>query len=581
MAYDDSVAADFVIEAREIADRLGEQLVALEQLPDDAELLNAVFRGFHTIKGGAGFLDLAPLVEACHVVEEAFGCVRGGKRQADADLFDGAQALLDHVQRMLAELAAGQTLSPAPAHLCERMRLWAGDEATPAAPAAPAAALAAFAQGDGPVSDDEFEALLDQLHGGLPGAQPPPPPAPAPQPPRAARPEASPPAARAEPAAEATLRIEARRLDAIVNLVGELVLSRNRLKTLRSRFRDEELERAVTAIDVATTRLQGAVMRTRMQPVGRVFQRFPKLARDVARMLDKEVELVLEGADTELDRTLVESLADPLVHLVRNAIDHGIEAPAVRERIGKPRAGRVLLAARQEGDHIAIEVRDDGAGMDPEVLRAKAVEKGVLDAEQAARLGPEECYALIFHPGFSTRSNVSEISGRGVGMDVVQSKIRDLNGRVQIQSRLGLGTAFVVRVPLTLAILPALLVQCAERAFALPLARVQEVVRYDRSRLRWFDGHPMVDLHGQTTPLLGLRRWLGEREDDGDGHLVLVQSGDGCLGLHVDHVRGREEVVVKPLPRPLHALPGYVGATLTGDGRMALILDVDALGRAA
>ncbi len=571
---DDSVTADFLVEAGEIAERLGEELVALEQAPDDPALLNAVFRGFHTIKGGAGFLELPPLVDACHAVEEAFGAIRAGKRRADAIVFDGAQSLLDRVCAMLAALADGTEMQPAPAALIERVLEWAGaGKPRPTASGTPPKAVEAFVQGDEPITDDEFEALLDQLQGDVPEVvAPAPPTAPPPREPSNTR------APEPPPTADPTLRIEARRLDAIVNLVGELVLARNRLKTLRARLRDDQLDRAVGVLDVATTRLQNAVMKTRMQPVGRVFQRFPKLARDVARSLNKEVELVLEGAETELDRTLVESLSDPLVHLVRNAIDHGIEAPDERERRGKPRAGRLLLAARQEGDQIAIEVREDGAGMDPDAIRRKAIEKGAIEPEAAARLSPEECHQLIFLPGFSTKEAVTEVSGRGVGMDVVQSRIRELNGRVQIVSKQGEGTAFIVRVPLTLAILPALLVSGRERTFALPLARVEEVLNFDSDRLRWVDGHPVLNQSGRTLPLISLSHWLGgDPASEQEQHLVVMHSGETRIGLRVDRVLGREEIVVKPLPKPMHSLPGHVGAALTGDGSLALILDVEGM----
>ncbi|HBK45538.1 MAG TPA: chemotaxis protein CheA, partial [Xanthomonadaceae bacterium] len=386
------------------------------------------------------------------------------------------------------------------------------------------------------------------------------------------------PAAKPASEAEHTVRVDTKRLDAIVNLIGELVLSRNRLKTLRVRLRDEELDRAVSTLDIATARLQSAVMRTRMQPVGKVFSRFPKVARDVARSLQKEVELELIGAETELDRNLVEALADPLVHLVRNAIDHGIEAPALREASGKQRSGHVRLSAQQEGDYVSIEVQDDGAGIDPERLREKAREKGLIDAEAAARLSTDECLHLIFLPGFSTKAEVTDISGRGVGMDVVQSRIRELSGTIQIQSELGRGSRFMIRVPLTLAILPTLLVQAGEDVYALPLARVVEVLHAPQTSLGWFDGRAVLDRRSHTLPLVDLRRWLGVPTPPTPLlTVVLLQAGESRFGLVVDQVRGREEVVIKPLPRALRGLPGYAGATLIGDGRMSLILDVDGL----
>lgn len=610
-AFADDIAADFILEAQEILDRLGEQLVTLEQAPQDAEQLNLVFRGFHTLKGGAGFLSITPMVELCHVAEETLGLARSGKAELLAHHFDAAQQSLDWLQAMLDAVAAGTEPAPAPANLIAQFDIGTAPAPTPVKAVATVAAgndsdlisedefealldalhgstapgvTPAAKADDDLISEDEFEALLDQLHGGAaPGAQPPaaviapaPPPRPAPAP--APKPTAPPkPAAKAvEP--EQTVRVDTKRLDAIVNLIGELVLSRNRLKTLRTRLKDEELDRAVSTLDIATARLQSAVMRTRMQPVGKVFSRFPKVARDVARAMDKEVDLELVGADTELDRNLVEALADPLVHLVRNAIDHGVEAPDLREAQGKPRMGHVRLSAQQEGDYVSIEIQDDGAGIDPERLRAKAREKGLIDPEAAARLSSEECLHLVFLPGFSTKQEVTDISGRGVGMDVVQSRIRELSGQIQIQSELGRGSRFLIRVPLTLAILPTLLVQAGQDVYALPLARVMEVLHAPATSLGWFDGRAVLDRKSHTLPLVDLRQWLDV--PPAPSHLltiVVLQMGETRFGLVVDQVRGREEVVIKPLPKALRGLRGYAGATLIGDGRMALILDVDGL----
>lgn len=540
----DDIAADFIIEAQEILDRLGEQLVELEQAPSDQEQLNAVFRGFHTLKGGAGFLAITPMVELCHAAEEALGLVRSGKASLQAGHFDAAQQSLDWLQAMLDAVAGGQPAQAAPAELIARFDM--SGAALPTSTPAPATAAPA-----------------------TPAA----PPSSAP-----AAPAGPKPAARAPAEAEHTVRVDTKRLDAIVNLTGELVLARNRLKTLRSRIKDEELERAVSSLDLATARLQSAVMRTRMQPVGKVFSRFNKLARDVARSLAKEVELEIIGADTELDRNLVEALADPLVHLVRNAIDHGVETPALREATGKSRVGNVRLAAQQEGDFVSIEINDDGAGIDPERLRAKAREKGLIEPETAARLSSEECLQLIFLPGFSTKQAVTDISGRGVGMDVVQSRIRELSGQIQIQSELGRGSRFLIRVPLTLAILPTLLIAAGQDVYALPLARVVEVLHAPAKALRWFDGRLILDRKHTTLPLVDLRHWLGVDAEDGALlTVVLLQAGESRFGLVVDQVIGREEVVIKPLPKVLRGLPGYAGATLIGDGRMALILDVDGL----
>ena len=573
------IAADFLIEAQEILDRLGEQLVTLEQDPSDSEQLNAVFRGFHTLKGGAGFLGIQPMVNLCHAAEETLGLVRAGQATLEPQHFDAAQQSLDWLQQMLDAIGAGEDPPHAPQMLIDQFDVQ-GHAAPAPKPATPPAAGAAAASGGDLISDDEFEALLDQLHGdGVPTTVASPAPAPPPRPQPAPKPApAGKPVAKAGGETEQTIRVDTKRLDAIVNLVGELVLSRNRLKTLRARIRDEELDRAVSGLDIATARLQTAVMRTRMQPVGKVFSRFPKVARDVARQLQKEVDLELVGADTELDRNLVEALADPLVHLVRNAIDHGIEVPSLREACSKPRQGHVRLSAQQEGDFVTIEIRDDGAGIDPERLRVKALEKGLIDPEAAARLSHDECLQLVFLPGFSTKAEVTDISGRGVGMDVVQSRIRELSGQITIHSDVGRGSRFVIRVPLTLAILPTLLVQAGDPVYALPLARVMEVLHAPSESLRWFDGQAVLDRQSHTLPLVDLRQWL--RVDPVMAPLltiVVLQMGEQRFGLIVDQVRGREEVVIKPLPRAVRGLPGYAGATLIGDGRMALILDVDGL----
>lgn len=548
------IAADFLIEAREILDQLGEQMVALEHAPADRNCLNTVFRGFHTIKGGAGFLDFVPMVSICHAVEDRLNVARDGTVPMDASAFDDTQQALDLLVDMLAAVSNGEEPVPAPAGLIQSLRDGAKGFVT-SMPTLPGNAATAKPDAIGKHASE----------------------APATVAPAPARAKPAPVAA-PKAAEDPTVRVDVRRLDAMVDLVGELVLARNRLKTIRPRLRDEDLDRAVTALDVATSRLQSAVMMVRMQPVGRVFARFPKLARDVARQVSKSVELDIVGADTELDRNLVEALADPLVHLVRNAIDHGIEAPATRRANGKPEQGTVRLSAQQEGDHVSIEVSDDGAGIDPEKIRRSACNKGLIDADAAARLTSEECLNLIFMAGFSTRSEVSDLSGRGVGMDVVQSKIRELSGQVQIHSEVGRGTRFVIRVPLTLAILPTLLVELDGDVYALPLVRVVEVLAHERVEAIWVDGQSMLDLRDEPLPLIDLRTWLGLTPEPATAKTcVVLQSGDQRFCLTVDRVRGREEVVIKALPRTLRGLAGYAGASLVGDGRMALILDVDAL----
>ncbi len=666
---DDDIRADFLTEAGELLERLGEQLVDLERNPADRELLNAVFRAFHTVKGGAGFLNLKAMVELCHIAEEVFGVVRSGGRPMTPELMDATMQSLDQLVSMMAEVADGNDPTPAPPALLAALRANAATGAAsgpvPAVPvAAPPVAGAAAAPatvvegperksgqkpGAGPkakgrkpakskaappvdpnsISEDEFEALLDQLHGssipgkaaveapaapasgeitedefeklldlyhggGVPGAASPavvqdfdktpsavvaPGPAPATVP----APVAATPAAAAAPAGETTVRVDTVRLDQMMNLVGELVLVRNRLKTLRGKQATAEaFAKSVGELDHITRSLQAAVMKIRMQPIKKVFSKFPKLARDVARGLGKQVDVELIGEDTDLDKNLVEALADPLVHMVRNSVDHGIEMPQLRAASGKPTTGKLVLAAEQQGDHILISVRDDGAGIDPEKLRRKVVEKGLMDAAVAARLTSDECLQLVFMAGFSTKEQVSDLSGRGVGMDVVKSKITALNGSVVIESKIGQGSCVKLRVPLTLAILPALMVAVGNRLLALPLADVFDVFALDESRTRHLDHWQAVLYRNSTLRLVDLQEWSGAQgpTTDAPRHVVVAQANGERYGFIVHTVKAREEVVIKPLGLGLRGLAGLAGATVTGEGRVALIVDFPGLVRA-
>ena len=722
---DEEILQDFLVEAGEILEQLSEQLVELESRPDDMNLLNAIFRGFHTVKGGAGFLQLNELVECCHIAENVFDILRKGSRRVDSELMDVVLEALDAVNGMFTEVRERVELTPAtpqllaalarlaepasavelaavaapeaqvapepeaeaegditdnefeqlldalaePAPAVEAAPLAASgdeitddefealldqlhgkgqfvapaEEAAPAQVAAPVAAASSdeitddefealldqlhgkgqfVAGNDEPtavvtpsaesssenITDDEFEALLDQLHGKgkfvEPAAAAPVAPAPAAA---AAKPAESKPvakpapapapvAAKVEPAksaapaaaadkpaaseAETTVRVDTARLDEIMNMVGELVLVRNRLVRLGSNSGDEAMAKAVSNLDVVTADLQTAVMKTRMQPIKKVFGRFPRLVRDLARNLKKEINLELVGEETDLDKNLVEALADPLVHLVRNSVDHGIESPEQREANGKSRSGKIILAAQQEGDHILLSISDDGNGMDPDVLRAKAVEKGVLDRDAADRLSEAECYNLIFAPGFSTKAEISDVSGRGVGMDVVKTKISQLNGIINIYSAKGQGTKIVIKVPLTLAIMPTLMVMLGNQAFAFPLVNVNEIFHLDLSRTNVVDGQEVVIVRDKALPLFYLKRWLihsAAHEEQREGHVVILSVGTQRIGFVVDQLVGQEEVVIKPLGKMLQGTPGMSGATITGDGRIALILDVPSM----
>ncbi|TVP58325.1 MAG: chemotaxis protein CheA [Halomonadaceae bacterium] len=679
---DEEILQDFLVEAGEILDQLSEQLVELENNPDDHDLLNAIFRGFHTIKGGAGFLQLDALVDCCHVAENVFDILRNGQRVVTSTLMDTVLLTLDRVNTMfeevrnreeltpadpellaaLAELAQPQSDTPAPAETAPvahgasadsepgditddefEALLDALDGEKAAKAPAPVSAEASAGAGNGDISDDEFENLLDQLHGkgkhqgalpvtpGNSSQEPEVNPAspqnqdssehitddefeslldelhgrgkfqaaPAPGAAVSVTPKASPASAKA-PAPEAeksapvkggkeqaavatdtTVRVDTKRLDDIMNMVGELVLIRNRLKKLSDEVDEERIQKTVASLDVVTGDLQSSVMQTRMQPIKKVFGRFPRVVRDLARSLNKDISLSMSGEETDLDKNLVEALSDPLVHLVRNAVDHGIESPEVREAAGKPRTGKVLLSAEQEGDHILLVIEDDGAGMDPGVLRRKAVEKGLFDQEVADRLNDNECFNLIFAPGFSTKELISDVSGRGVGMDVVKTKINQLNGTISIDSELGRGSRIVIKVPLTLAIMPTLMVKLEDQSFALPLVNVVEIFHLDLSKKNVVDGRECIVVRDRVYPLFHIKKWLIQgaygAPESVNAHVVIIAVGTKRVGFVVDQLVGQEEVVIKPLGQMLQGTPGMAGATITGDGRIALIIDVPSL----
>ncbi len=676
---DEEILQDFLVEAQDLLEQLNEQLVDLEQAPDDSDLLNAIFRAFHTIKGGAGFIGIKPLVEVCHRAENVFDKIRNGEMAYTPEVADVILKVYDTIQAIIERLAEGERDieddAVDPDLLKELDALFGGEgpaqeeasqqEAGDSAESSAAAEvqldlppdwdpdeeitdeefemllkmreekLAQTQQQGGEaaggevklelpegwdpdeeITDEEFEALLKmreeklqqasssgseeqaaasaQPAGSVPAQQPEekkdmaakPAEKPAEKKPAAksadsGKSEAGKGAAAHQPKQESTVRVDTKRLDEIMNLVGELVLVRNRLLTLRNgtEVDIEEISNAVSNLDHVTTDLQASVMKTRMQPVKKVFGRFPRVVRDLARKLGKEIELELRGEDTDLDKNLVEALADPLVHLVRNSVDHGIEPPEERVKAGKPRVGKIILAAEQEGDHILLSITDDGRGMDPEKLKRKAIEKGLIDEMTAQQMSDKEAFELIMAPGFSTAETISDISGRGVGMDVVKSMITRLNGSIEIDSVLGEGTQIKIRVPLTLAILPTLMVAFGDDSYSIPLTSVQEIFDYDPAHTNRIDGQMMVQLRERSIPLYFLKKWLApdlapaEDREEND-KVVIVNVGGQRIGLVVEQVRGQEEVVIKPLGVMLQKLAGYAGATITGNGSIALILDL-------
>lgn len=607
---DDELIQEFLVEAGELIDALNEQLVELEQDPTEKELLNAVFRGFHTIKGGAGFLDAKPLIEVCHRAENVLDKIRSGQLSFSGDVAQSIVRAYDvicvHIDNLgnetplednepdlinlLDKFSGNKIEPPVESNASKEVSLTLAEDADPdgditeeefeallnqrdnpvakSAPETVKLQLESGADPDGEISEDEFEALLDQREmiaseSSVNNSQ-------TNQPENEKKPT--------KKNTDSSVRVDTRRLDDIMNLVGELVLVRNRLLTLRtSTESSDELSNAVANLDHVTTDLQASVMKTRMQPVKKVFGRFPRVVRDLARNLGKDIDLSMNGENTDLDKNLVEALADPLVHLIRNSCDHGIEMPEDRIANGKPRKGQIVLSAEQEGDHILLSIADDGKGIEPEMLRRKAVEKGIMDSATAAKLDDKSALGLIMSAGFSTAEAVSDLSGRGVGMDVVKSMITKLNGSIDIHSVPNEGTRMSIRVPLTLAILPTLMVSFGDDNYAIPLTSVQEIFDYETASTNKVDGQMMVRLRDQSVPLHFISTWLAPDIDVSDPRnmkVVIISVGNQKSGLIVEQVNGQEEIVIKPLGNMLKSVRGYAGATITGNGKIAFILDL-------
>ncbi len=585
-AYADAeLLADFLNEAGELLENVDVQLVDLERRPDDDALLNTIFRGFHTIKGGAGFLEAHALVDLCHKTENLFDRLRKGEIRLAPAMMDLIMAATGEVRRMFDEMGQGLQTTPSPASLIDALVRAASDEPAVVAALAPAP-VTLPPPSPAPRGEPDwqvlYDALLDRVSRPAPAASGTPAGAP-PAARAAAQAKAPSKAAAVAPAKETSLRVDTARFDQILNLSGEIGMTRNRLNCLQAALSQggdssdvrKNLEKSLSELDAQVADLQGAVMKARMQPVGRVFQKYIRLARDLARGLGKAAALVREGEETEIDKTILEELNDPLVHLVRNAIDHGVESPDKRAASGKPARAEVRLSARQIGDQIVIEIADDGNGMRPEVIRAKAVEKGLLSAADACTLDDRQSLNLVLLPGFSTKTEVTDLSGRGVGLDVVATNIRRLKGRVDIESRPGHGTRFIVTLPLTLAILPVLMLKSGTQPYALPLSCVHEIISLDAPKVQHVGSRPAVVLRGEALPLLDLSALLGKAQGNLPPVAVLVRSGDARMLIAVDQTLGKDEVMVKPLGE--YKPRGVSGATLSGDGDLVLVLELSEL----
>ena len=628
------IMEDFLIEAFELIEQIDHDLVELEANPEDLELLNRIFRVAHTVKGSSSFLNFDVLTELTHHMEDVLNKARKGELKITPDIMDVVLESVDMMKGLLesirdngSDAAAGIDIK----NICASLTQISEGEAPSAAPEAPAAAPAPEpvkepepatpAEEAAPevsdaelskLSDSEVEAEIERLlkvrkaedqarraSKGIapkspeeiaPAASAAPAPAPKPAPSRERDADKKVPAASSNSAVaqEQTIRVEVKRLDHLMNLIGELVLGKNRLLKIYDDVEEryegekflEELNQVVSSLSLVTTDIQLAVMKTRMLPIAKVFNKFPRMIRDLSRELGKQIDLEISGEETELDKSIVEEIGDPLVHIIRNSCDHGIEDPETRKAMGKPEKGLVQLKAYNEGNHIVVEIVDDGKGLDADMLKAKSIEKGIITEREADAMSEKEAFGLIFKPGFSTAAKVTNVSGRGVGMDVVKTNIEKLNGIIDIESEVGKGTVMKLKIPLTLAIIQSLLVGTQEEFYAIPLASVLETVRVPIDDIYTIDGKNVLRLRDEVLSLVRLSDVFGVNKvfDGGDQtYVVIIGVAEAKLGIIVDTLVGQEEIVIKSMGDYLQNIPGIAGATIRGDGRVTLIIDVGAM----
>ena len=629
---------DFLVESFELIEQIDHDLVELESNPDDLELLNRIFRVAHTVKGSSSFLNFDTLTKLTHHMEDVLNKARHGELKITADVMDVVLKSVDMMKGLLVSIrdngndsSSGIDISQICLQLTAISEGQSHASATPAAapepapapePVTPAAAdipPSAIPDDIDPntLSEDQVNAEIERLlkvrkaedearraakgsgGGATPAAPAAPATAPAAAPAAPAAPVADKPAAAAKPAGDGanapakaganasdqTIRVEVGRLDYLMNLVGELVLSKNRLLTIYNDVEErydgeqflEELNQVVSSLSLVTTDVQLAVMKTRMQPVAKVFNKFPRVVRDIGRDLNKQIDLIISGEETELDKSIVEEIGDPLTHIIRNSCDHGIEDPATRKAAGKPEKGTIELKAYNEGNHIVIEIIDDGKGIDADAIRIKAVERGIISENEADTMSNKEIYSIIFRPGFSMAAKVTNISGRGVGMDVVKTNVEKLHGVIDIDSEVGKGTTLKLKIPLTLAIIQSLLVGTQEEIYAIPLANVNETVRVSVDNIYTIEGKNVLRLRDEVLSLVRLSDLFGVKQvlESGDQtYVVVISVAETKLGIIVDNLIGQEEIVIKSLGSYLANIDGIAGGTIRGDGRVTLIVDV-------
>ena len=613
---------DFLVESFELIEQIDHDLVELESNPDDLELLNRIFRVAHTVKGSSSFLNFDTLTKLTHHMEDVLNKARHGELKITADVMDVVLKSVDMMKGLLVSIRdngndsnSGIDISQICPQLTAISEGQSPTSATPAPAPEPAATdipPSAIPEDIDPntLSEDQINAEIERLlkvrkaedearraakASGAAPAAPATAPAAAPDKPDAA----DKPAAAAKPAGDGanapakasanasdqTIRVEVGRLDYLMNLVGELVLSKNRLLTIYNDVEErydgeqflEELNQVVSSLSLVTTDVQLAVMKTRMQPVAKVFNKFPRVVRDIGRDLNKQIDLIISGEETELDKSIVEEIGDPLTHIIRNSCDHGIEDPATRKAAGKPEKGTIELKAYNEGNHIVIEIIDDGKGIDAEAIRIKAVERGLISENEADTMSNKEIYSIIFRPGFSMAAKVTNISGRGVGMDVVKTNVEKLHGVIDIDSEIGKGTTLKLKIPLTLAIIQSLLVGTQEEIYAIPLANVNETVRVSVDNIYTIEGKNVLRLRDEVLSLVRLSDLFGVKQvlESGDQtYVVVISVAETKLGIIVDNLIGQEEIVIKSLGSYLANIDGIAGGTIRGDGRVTLIVDV-------
>lgn len=586
----------FLIETKEILEKLDQDLLQIEQAPDDKELINTVFRAFHTVKGTSGFLGFDQMMEITHKCEDVLNKIRKGELHITSPLMDVIFASYDIMKELITRLSNGSMEPVEMDETLAKLRVIAeGDGTAVAAPpknyddlppeiaaqiaelmgeGAPAPAPDAVDDHDDDLAAAEEHQSAEELHAAQPGQDP----------------QKQKTAVRtAERATDNNIRVDVQRLDNLMNLVGELVLGRNRLSQITTQYAQDnegtvvakDLQETNSQIDFITTELQTAIMKTRMVPIGKVFNKFPRVVRDLAKETGKDIDLEIIGEETELDKSIIDEINDPLVHLVRNAADHGVEKPEARKARGKDPRGKITLKAENEGNIIVISIRDDGNGMDPEVLKAKAIEKGLITDAEAKEMTKHDALNLIFAPGFSTAAQVTNVSGRGVGMDVVKTNVQKLKGVIEIESEMGNGSIFTIKLPLTLAIIQGLLVTVRDNTFAVPLSSVLEVVRIRKNEISTMSGNEVIRLRDKVLPLARLDHLLvvnGDSLEDREWmYVVVIALAEKNLGLVVDSLLGQKEVVIKSLGEYFSKSRGIAGSTILGDGRVIMIVDVNEL----